>query len=188
MNPAAPFAGTVQRVFVKVGQQVQPGTPLAVIAQAVEEDPIVAVAYVQRDIAKKASYLEPSVLSIGDFNYEAFPAYITQEAVQGNLYAIYYPIPENYSNYVTDSGYISVQLPIGAFDTGAVVPFVPIDSIYQTKDQAYVYVVKNGKAQARPLTLGNVFGSYVEVQKGLVDRDRIILDRNVIAGDSVSIQ
>ncbi len=188
MNPAAPFAGTVQRVFVKVGQAIQPGTPLVVISQIADEDPIVAVAYVPRDIANKASYLEPSILTIEDFSYEAFPTYITQEAVQGNLYAIYYPIPENYSKFVTDTGYISVQVPVGVFDTGAVVPYVPIDSVYQTQSESYLFVNKKGTAQSKKVVLGNVIGRYVEVNSGLDRGDEIILDRNVISGDPVEVR
>lgn len=186
MTPSAPFAGTVQRVFVKVGQAIQPGTPLAVISQTVDEDPIVAVAYVPRDIANKASYLEPSILTIGDYSYEAFPSYMTQDAVQGSLYAIYYPIPENYSKFVTDAGYISVQVPVGVFDTGAVVPYVPIDSVYQTQSDAYIFINKNGKATSKKVVLGNVIGRYVEVNSGLDRGDAIILDRNVISGDPVT--
>lgn len=187
MNPSAPFAGTIQRVFVKVGQAIQPGTPLAVISQTVEEDPIVAVAYVPSDIARKASYLEPSVLSIGKFSYEAFPSYITQDAVQGTLYAIYYPIPDNYSGFVTEAGYISVQLPVGVFDTGAVVPYVPIDSVYQTQTDAYLFVNEKGKATSKKVVLGNVIGRFVEVNSGLNRGDAIILDRNVISGDPVQV-
>ncbi len=188
MSPAAPFAGTIQRIFVKVGQAVQPSTPLVIIAQAVEKDPIVAVAYVPRDTAKKVSYLEPSILSIGNSRYEAFPTYITQEAVKGTLYAIYYPIPEHLSGFVTDTAYITVQIPIGVFDTGAVVPYIPIDSVYQTQNESYVFTVNRGKAASKKVLLGNVIGNYVEVKGGLGNRDRVILDRTVIGGDRVSIQ
>lgn len=187
MNPSAPFAGTIQRVFVKVGQAIQPGTPLAVINQTVEEDPIVAVAYVPADIARKASYMEPSKLTIGKFTYESFPSYITQEAVQGTLYAIYFPIPENYASFVTDTGYISVQIPVGVYDTNAVVPYVPIDSVYQTQSESYLFVAEKGKATSKKVVLGNVIGRYVEVNSGLNRGDAIILDRNVISGDPVQV-
>jgi hypothetical protein len=45
--------------------------------------------------------------------------------------------------------------------------------------------MKNNKALARKVTLGDVYGEYVEVTQGLYDNDIVILDRNVVAGDSV---
>lgn len=188
MYPASPFSGTIQRIFVKVGEQVGPGTPLAILSQDIENDPIVAIAYVPYDIAKKISRLEPSIIHFGKTTMTSNPSYITQDAIQGSLYGVYFDIPDQYATDLTEKGSIHIDLPLGYFDTGSAIPFVPIDSVYQTKDQSYVYVVKDGEVQAKSLKLGLVFGSYVEVEKGLEESDRIIIDRNVIAGDRVSIQ
>ncbi len=187
MYPAAPFSGVVQRVFVKVGQAVNPGTPLMIIAQT-EDDPIVAIAYVPREIAQKTSVYEPSTLYLGSNAYSTTPSYITQDAIQGTLYGIYFDVPDNYNRFVTEKGYIYIDLPIGYFDTIASIPYIPIDVVYQTQDSSYVYVIENGKVQSRTVTLGPVYGSYVEVESGLDKGDQIILDRNVITGDLVSVQ
>lgn len=64
-------------------------------------------------------------------------------------------------------------------------PFVPLDSVYQTVDSAYVYILKNGKAVSTKVDLGSVYGGYVEVLKGVTDGDHVILSRTVINGDSV---
>lgn len=187
MYPSSPFNATVQRVLVKWGEAVNPGTPLMILSQEIEEDPIVAIAYVPREIALKTSYAAPSVLWLGDFKYESYPSYVSRDAVQGNLYGIFYPIPDAYHQKVTDNGFINVKIPIGYADTSSAVPFIPIDSVYQTQDSAYVFVIVDGKAVARELTLGTVTGRYVEVQEGLVDGDIIILDRNVVGGDKVTV-
>lgn len=188
MAPASPFNAIVQRINVKVGQAVQPGTPLIVLSQKIEEDPIVAIAYVPREIANKVSYMEPSILSVGDFEYEAYPSYVTQDAINGSLYGVYFPIPDMYHKQVTNDGYITAQIPVGMFDTGAAVPFIPIDSVYQTENETYVFVAKDKKAISKKITLGNVIGSYVEVENGLASGDMIILDRSVVGGDKVTIQ
>lgn len=187
MYPAAPFNGSVQRVFVKVGQNVTPGTPLMVISQTIEDDPINAIAYVPREVAQKISRLEASTLHIGNQTFTTYPSFVSADAVQGNLYAVYFPIPENYSGQITDKGYIQVDLPIGYFDTGSAMPFIPLDSVYQTSDQSYVFVVEKGKAISRQVKLGDVYGSFVEVESGLGNGDQLIVDRNVVANDPVQV-
>ncbi len=188
MAPSAPFNAVVQRVNVKVGQAVQPGTPLIVLSQKIEEDPIVAIAYVPREIAQKVSYMEPSILTVGNFEYEAYPSYVTQDAINGSLYGVYFPIPDMYHQQVTNDGYITVQIPVGMFDTGSAVPFIPIDSVYQTETDTYVFVAKDKKAITKPIKLGNVIGSFVEVESGLASGDMIILDRSIVGGDPVSFK
>ncbi|MBP9690656.1 hypothetical protein KBD81_01105 [Candidatus Woesebacteria bacterium] len=185
MYPSSPFNATVQRVLVKVGEAVNPGTPLVILSQEIEEDPIVAIAYVPREIALKTSYAAPSELYLGNFKYESYPSYVSRDAVQGNLYGIYYPIPDAHHQKVTNNGYINVKIPIGYADTSASIPFIPIDSVYQTQDSAYVFVITDGKALARKLTLATVTGRYVEVTEGLQEGDVIILDRTVVGGDKV---
>jgi len=185
MYPSSPFNATVQRILVKIGEAVNPGTPLVILSQEIEEDPIVAIAYVPREIALKTTYAEPSVLTIGKIQYETYPSYISRDAVQGNLYGIFFPIPDEYHQYVTDDGYINVTIPIGYYNTSAAVPYIPIDSVYQTQEKAYVFVIEKDKAIARELTLGSVVGRYVEVEQGLKSGDIIILDRNVVGGDKV---
>jgi len=188
MYPSAPFNSTVQRVFVKVGEAVNPGTPLVQLSQTIEEDPIVAIAYVPREIAQSTTYSQPSILTIGNFTYDTYPSYITQDAIKGQLYGIYFPIPDNYNQYVTEDGYISVTIPVGYANTSASIPFIPIDSVYQTQDSASIFVVENEKAVSRTVTLGPVLGRYVEVTSGLAAGDIIILDRTVVDGDAIEIE
>ncbi len=186
MFPSAPFAGTVQRVFVKEGQSVSPGTPLMVIAGDSSADPVTAVAYVTREIAQKISMIEQSTVHVGDESYSAYPTFVSQEAIQGTLYGIYFLLPDNLISKVSEKGFIQVDLPIGYYDTASIVPFLPIDVVYQTKEEDYVFINSHGKAVARKVTLGQVYGSFVEVKSGLKRGDQVIESRTVIAGDKVS--
>lgn len=183
--PSAPFTSTVQRVFVREGQLVQPGTPLLTLAQRAQDDPIVAVVYAPLEVARKVSVFEESELFINKFNYTAYPTFISEEAVQGNLYAIYYSVPDNYSKYLTDKAFIEVQIPIGVSSTTSVVPVLPLEAIFSTQNSDFVFLMKNGQAQAKEIELGEVVGSFVVVEKGLEKGDQVILDRNVLSGDQV---
>ncbi|HSW47651.1 MAG TPA: biotin/lipoyl-binding protein [Candidatus Saccharimonadales bacterium] len=186
MFPSAPFAGTVQRVFVKEGQSVSPGTPLMVIAGDSSADPVTAVAYVTREVADKISKIEESTIHIGDESYSAYPTFVSTEAIAGTLYGVYFQLPDEYVSKVAEAGFIQIDLPIGYYDTDSIAPYLPIDAVYQTKEQDYVFVIKKGKAVAKNVNLGQVYGSFVEVKSGLSRGDQVIESRTVITGDKVS--
>jgi len=189
MFPSAPFNGTVQRIFVKEKQSVSPGDRLMIISQIESIKPITAVAYVSADVARKVSRTEPSVLHIGEkITYTSIPTFVSTEAVQGSLYAVYYPIPKEHSSAVTSEGYISVEIPVGYADTTMTATYIPLDAVYQTRDSAYVFVMKENIAQTKEVQLGHVFGRFVEVTSGLKNGDIIILNRNIITGDVVEVR
>ncbi|MEI6532413.1 MAG: hypothetical protein WCO06_01095 [Candidatus Roizmanbacteria bacterium] len=188
MYPSAPFKATVQRVFVKEGQAIQAGTPLVVLAQSAEDDPTIAIAYVSGEIARKISRLEYSQVFIGNTKLSLMPSFITSDAIQGTLYGVYFDIPDTVASNVPEKGFIRIDLPIGYVDSGSAVPFLPLDSIYQTQDQAYVFVEQKGKAESRTIVLGDVYGRFVEIKSGIQNGDRVIIERNVVAGDRVNVE
>ncbi len=183
MHPVAPASGVVQKVHVRLGQAVNPGTPLVTISGDVGE--LNAVAYVPQSVAQNISRMEPSFLYIGKNKVSASPIFISEDATEGNLYSIKYAVPaENYSE-VTDKGFVRVEIPIGYADTTAAMPYIPLDAIYQSKSATYVFVNNKGVAKSRELTLGPVYGQFVQVETGLGAGDRVIVNRNVIEGDKV---
>ena len=188
MIPAAPFYGSVERIFVKIGQSVNPGTPLAVLSGDRQKAVVTAVAYIPQEIANKISKLEESVvrLSSGD-SFKAQPVYISKDTVNGSLSAVYFNIPDKFYDKVTEKGYVNVALPIGYFDSGTTIPYIPIDAVYQTNDKNYVFTEKDGIAESTLVELGDVFGSFVEIKKGLNTGDKVIKNRNIISGDHVSV-
>jgi len=188
MHPASPVNGRVERIYVSVGQAVNPGEPLAVISAENTSLDVTAVVSVPNQVAHALSRIESSILHIGNKEFSTTPRYVSQEATNGNLYTVLYSIPQEYQSALTNAGFITVDIPVGVPDTGKTIPFVPLDSIYQTQDTAYVYVAKNGKVESKEVTLGTVYGRFVEITSGLTSGDQVILERNVVAGDRVKIQ
>lgn len=187
MYPSAPFNSEVQHVFVRQGQMVTPGTPLFTIT-AVVDPPLNVYVYTSKEISEKVSKLETSTIYLGNKKLELQPTFISKEAIQGNLYTIMYSLPqENYGD-VTDHGYVSVEIPLGYPDSGAAIPFIPLDAVYQTQENAFVFVADAYTVRAKIVSLGSVFGNYVEVNSGLKSGDAIILDRSVVEGDVIRIQ
>jgi HlyD family secretion protein len=185
MYPASPFEGIVQRVYVHPGEFVSPGTLLAVIASPDVKTTVVLT--IPRQIAAIISTGDPSELLIGSKKIVLTPYYVSSEATDGTLYSVFYDVPSEEQISVADGEYISVNVPVGTTQTSAAAPFVPIDAVYQTQENAFVLVTKNGKAETKIVKLGEVFGDYVEVVSGLTSGDRVILDRNVVAGDRVKL-
>lgn len=183
MYPSTPVAGTVGRIYVREGQAVNPGTPIAQISG--DSQSLIAVALLSRETAAAVSRSMVSTLHVGDKTFEAVPFFVSPEATDGTLYSVQYAIPEEFAPEVTDKGYILVEIPVDFPNTGSAIPFIPIDAVFQTQDSAFVFVVKSGKAESRKVEIGNVVGRYVEVKEGLEEGDQVILNRNVIAGDPV---
>ncbi len=184
--PASPFTGTIQRIYVKEGENVNPGTPLMTISATV--DPITAVVSLPQNLASAVSSIEPSTLYIGDQTISLNPTFVSTEATDGTLYSVIYTIPDSYSKDLTEGGSVSVDIPVGIDNPQSSIPFIPLDSVYQSADIASVLVAQGDKAVSKNIVLGNLFGSFVEVKSGLNSDDQIILDRNVLSGDKISIQ
>lgn len=182
MFPSAPFSGTIERIHVNVGQFVTPGTPLLTLHG---EQTVKVVAKVPENVARNVSLFEFSIIHIGSITLQSTPQYVTKDAIDGALFAVIYVIPSEFQNAVTNASNIPVEIPIGMADTNASIPFIPIDAVFQTQKKSYIFVNENGIARSRELTLGGIFGRYVEVLSGLKAGDQIILDRTVIEGDKV---
>ena len=184
MHPAAPFAGTVERVNVQVGENVSSGDVIATIASS--EITSTAILRVPEQIADNISRVEPSIIHLKDRTLNLTPTYVSTVATDGQLYSIIYTFPDGISS-LTNGEYLKVEVPVGYATTNGINPYIPIDSVYESQNEATVYLLKNNKAQARQITVGDVYGEYVAVLQGLHDGDQIILDRNVVAGDAVRL-
>lgn len=189
MYPATPFAGIVERIYVKQGQALSPGTPIAVVSSP--NTKAVAVLSVPERIAKIIVQGEPSELMIENQTISVTPYYVSFEATDGLLHSVFYDIPETYQRFVADTEYVSISVPVDvtqdSLQNRPTDPLVPIDAVYQTQDSAFVLLATAGKAVSRKVTLGSVVGDYVDVTQGIQPGDRIILDRNVVEGDKVRV-
>jgi HlyD family secretion protein len=184
MYPASPFTGTVERINVREGQLVNPGTELATVAS--DDVTTTAVLLVPQAIATMLSPDEPSQLTIHGKKVMVKPTYVATEATDGQLYAVRYDIPQDQQKYLTDGESIDIEISMENNEQSTVDPLIPIDAVYQTQDSAFILVAKNNKAESKTVKLGNIFGNYVEVLSGISSSDQVILNRNVIAQDKIT--
>ncbi len=172
----------MQKVHVSSGQLVNPGQALVTLSS--ESGQITIEAKVPVSIAKSASKLEPSFLTINSQKVEGYPDFISSEATDGQTYSVIFQIPDYLQNQLTNGEFISIKLATGQMNTSAAVSFVPLDSVYQTSTGAFIYLLKGDSAVSQKVTLGSVLGSDVEIE-GLSKGDRVILNRNIVSGDKV---
>jgi len=181
--PSSPFSGVVEKIHVQPGEYINPGQALVSITASKQTAKVTV--YTSSDIARKISMVEKSTLYPGFEAISLLPAYITKEAVNDRLHAVIFSLPLQYAETLKDGQYISVELPIGYPDTSNVIPYIPLEAIFQTQDEAFVYVLKDSTAQNIKVKLGTVFGRYIEITEGLDDNTQIILDRTVTQGSKV---
>lgn len=186
MFPAAPFAGRIERIHVRKGQYVQPGTPLVTMDCDLLATQVIAK--IPAGIAHQVSSYELSRIVLGDKELWLQPDYVSHEATDGQLYTAVFTIPQESAELLTDKAYVSVELPLGMASTSAVVPSIPLDAVHQNEQGAMVYLMVDRKAVTRQLELGSVQGRYVAVESGLQSGDQVILDRKVVAGQPVSLR
>lgn len=184
--PVSPFEGTVERIHVQLGDSVNPGTVLVTITGTSQTATVQA--FVPMEVAQHISPFETAILHLGSQTLDLNPSYISQEATNGQLYSVIFAIPAEFESYITDKSYVTIDLPIQADLQSATDPFIPIDSVRQTQNDAYVFVVDDQKALSKKVQLGTVQGNYIQVLAGLDKTDIVIVSRNVISGDKVYIE
>lgn len=187
MHPASPFAGVVERVYVKKGQSVSPGTPIAQVTGNTTS--VRAVALLSGQMADRVSRIEMSRVTVGSEKIEMMPTYISSQATDGALYSITYAIPSRYVDSFNDGGNILIQVPLSQKNDGSEF-YVPMDTVYQTEEESYLFIAEadeNGELHAteKAVTLGSVDGNFVQVIDGIGKDDKVIVDRNVVSGDLV---
>ncbi len=188
MYPASPVKGRVERIHVKEGQFVNPGQVLATVTG--NANGANALVYVSGRIAQGVSNLEPSTLRTNGKSISVYPAYISGEPTEGSLHSILFRIPDEHAGDFGNEQILTVEMPIGMADTNSVMPYVPLDAVYRTESESYIFMVSSSeppKAESRKVEIGNVAGEYVEVKTGLKRGDQVIVDRNVVAGDELSV-
>lgn len=181
-HPTAPLSGTVERIFVKPGQMINPGTPLFLMTS--KDKSITVVVRTPEAIAKKVSKVEPSTLYLGDQVLEVAPNFVSGEATDGQLYSIIFSLSAREMDAPSDDSFVKVSLAMEA-DNDQSQSYLPLDVVFQTQEETIVHLIKEGKVVSKKVELGDVFGSFVEIRSGLEKGSQVILSRNVVEGDDV---
>ena len=209
----APFAGVVIKVDAKVGEVAPPGAPLIRVVQLTPVN--VSVALSDRDMglakvgAKATIYLDArsgrfegtitSVSRAADLKTRSFEALIEvpnkdEVLLPGmianvNLDSLVTEVPTQPS--ATPSKQTKAQSAKALTSTNESRQLIiSQDWLVTRRDGVGVFVEQQGKAQWRPVQLGDVLRKQVVVEKGLSAGDALIIvgHRELVDGDQVLVQ
>ncbi len=184
----SPINGTVDRVFVKKGQTVAPGVP---VARVVNLRDLKVTGEIAEAFISKVNKGNPVRLYFPDSGDEldarvhysgkainplnrTFNVEVRLSTDQGT----YYPnqvVVLKIADYVSDSAYV-----------------VPVGAVLKGSDGEYVYVAtRNGShyiAARRPVRSGMVYNGKVEVRDGLAGGDRVVTlgYQSLVEGDVIA--
>lgn len=182
---AAPFAGTVEKVYVKEGEFVAAGTPVAVL-KGTEAKLCLQIA-VAGSLAGRINEDGSLKVNLGGTELQLPINHVTGTTVQGQLYEVLTLIPNEYTGRVYENQSLEVSVPLYAFSRSGGNATLPLDAIFVTNSQRYVLVAENGKAVRHTITTGEIYGENIEVTSGIEPGAEVILDRRIIENQSISI-
>lgn len=190
LYPASTCDGIVEQVFVNVGESVSPGTPIALIrANSRQAEINVSLPL---SLATQVSRIEPTLMTVGDMEYELYPVVITLETATGTLGNIKYVLPPSADSEIGNNETIAVSVPLDVIGTSVETTIIPLDAVYQTANNTYVYVLQETEqgsvAAVREVQTGEVSGNYVTITSGLPADTRVIVTRGVTADEPIAIQ
>jgi multidrug efflux pump subunit AcrA (membrane-fusion protein) len=182
--PAAPFSGIIEAVYVRYGQAVTPGTPLVTISGSGGSSHLLAA--VPPEITRKLNQMDQAIIIINDQEYPLTLSHISSP-LSDRLNRLTFSLPPNLLALVNDRETLLIKVPLGYPQTQASLPIIPVDSVHQTQESAYVFVLKNDRAHIQAVELGRVLGDQVEILSGLITGDLVIKERNISQDDLVTI-
>ena len=116
---------------------------------------------------------------------ELYPSHVSSVPTDGGLYSIQYVLDAEAAKTVSDGAYVSLSVPLGSEDTNSVLPYVPLEAVYQSEKESTLHILRDGRVMSQKVELGLVQGRFVAVTSPLADGTQIILDRDVIEGQEV---
>lgn len=184
LKPKALSNGYVQSIAVRKGDYVSPGQALATITNAFGHT--ILDASVASEVAPFIDMTKEAKITFADGSIvRLVPNYFSASEDTAGMYTIQFTLDSEMAKKISVNESPKVELPLRFLHDS--VMLVPLDAVYKNSDTATVLVNMNGVAEARNVTLGRVRGNYVEVPNGLEKNDQIILNRFVLAGDSIEV-
>lgn len=178
----SPISGFINERYVEIGALLNPGARLFDIID-------------DSQMKLKCSITESQVLSITkgqevNIKTDAFPGqlysgnitFIGKKSGMGLSYPIEIVI-KNKKELMTGQ-FVTADFKSSVQQTGIL---IPRNAVSGSVKSASVYVVKNGIAQSRDITIGNMVGKRVEVTQGIQAGDSIVVAGLIDVADGVKV-
>ncbi len=178
----SPISGNISQKFVSIGKVLQMGTPIAVITDISQFRLLVNIA--PQDLDKIETGTAVTV-NIPSQNIEGIKGIVRSISVQSNeagSFPIEIIIQNNYSKPLRAGMQAEVIWENSSSRKTILIPRTAI-----TGDQ--VFVLKDGKAIAKKITIAKEYGSEVEISAGLIEGEQLITkgQNNIENNQSVQV-
>lgn len=179
--PSSPVSGTIEAIHVSANDLVSPNQLLFTVKKP--ETSITIRSNVSKSIALLADHTKDAKVKINGVEYNAKLEYVPLVPTSQTLYTLVYAVNEPV--YVAKGTNVTISIPLGVSESDSI--YIPLDALHISQSQNIVYVSQDNKAVAREVSMGNIAGSLIEITNGLSTGDDVILSRNVIANDEISL-
>lgn len=185
LRPRTFSAATVERIFVKEGDYVSPGTILASLRSKVGATTLEAL--VSPETARLFDPEKEALLTTeGETSTVGIlPTYFSRQETERGLFSIRFTLSPTLGKEVTDSQYETLRLPLSSLEPSTTL--VPIDSLFQNNDRAWVLLIEGERALLHEVSLGRLYGSFAEITSPLPATAKLILNRSILPGEPVAI-
>ena len=168
----SPLAGIIGRVYVDIGANVVPQTPVALV---VDMDKVKINLDIPEKYTPKISLSQEATISVDAYPGEEFKGTVTKISPVVDLATRSAPIEiviDNLSHHLKSGMFAKVQLVI---EQHREVPAILKESIIGKPPDTYVYVIENNKASLKKVSLGIRQGPYYEITDGLKEGDLVVI-------------
>ncbi len=181
----APYSGYITKVMYEEGELVNIGTPIASlidISMLKVEINVPTSMYLNKDKITKLEFTQESMPD------KVFPLELyadNKKANSNGLYKLYMKYnPENDSDLVPGMN-ISVNLTYSTNNSSTL--SIPVKAVFTKNNENYVWVVKNGKVNARKITTNNLINNgFIGVSDGLSKNEQVVIGGlNLLVEDEV---
>lgn len=178
----APLSGYITQINVKPSDTVAVGTPLFTVSNL---NKIEAKLWVS---SNEIDYIEPGQKAVVEWNGSQIEGRITQVSKVMNLGYKAFEVRALFNNAknLLTSG-VTADITIESNIRNNVIE-IDRKCISVSGDQNYVFVVEDGRAVHRDITLGRSEDLTVEIVDGLQDGDILIAERNAALEDGIKVK
>ncbi|MBF7081574.1 efflux RND transporter periplasmic adaptor subunit [Desulfallas sp. Bu1-1] len=169
----SPISGVVTAVNVDPGELASPASPTPVVS-VVNLDKVVVKATVTENLINKIKQGQQVPVLVSAVSAKPFTGTITNIALAADPVSKAYPIKVQIDNpgYLLKPGmFAEVQLSGEQKET----LLVPREAVVKSNGKDIVWVVKDGKAGSRPVTVGISDGKKIEIKKGLKEGEQVVV-------------
>lgn len=182
----SPLDGVINRLFIENGHYLNVADPVADVLQLDRVKVNVGIPESDIEDVRGLTDFDLRIDALGGKTFRASKYFISSAADEmARLYTLKLEL-ENAEGRILPDMFVRVEIIKKEIPDGLA---IPIYSVISRNDEHVVYVVNDGKAQARSISLGLLEGWRVQVTGGLEAGDRVIVvgQRSVNDGEKVNV-